>query len=379
MGSFDNVEHNALLRTVGNFPARELIKQWLKAGYVEEEMLHPTETGTPQGGVVSPLLLNIALHGMERALGIEYDARGRARGPYALVRFADDLAVFARSRKEAETAKRQLAKWLAEKGLSLSEEKTRIRHLSEGFNFLGFTIRHYPAPNSSRSGYKLLITPSRESIQRQRHKLKGLWRKHVGTPTAALIKEMNPVIRGWGNYFRSGVAKKVFNDLDRFMYHRAKRYAQRRHPNKSGKWRMAKYWGKAPGPPRDRWVFKDRQSGACLHKFAWIGIERHRMVPRDYSPDNPDLSEYWRERRARTAKRNRRYRQLFKRQHGLCPVCRQHLESGEETHTHHVIPKKSGGTDDLANLRLVHVYCHHQIHSTRAPLEVRRLLEPSAR
>jgi RNA-directed DNA polymerase len=129
------------VETIGNFPARELIKRWLKAGYMEEERLHPTEAGTPQGGTVSPLLLNVALHGMEQALGIRYNARGENRSQYALVRYADDLAVFCPTREQAQQAKRLLATWLEKRGLKLSEDKTRIRHLTEGFDFLGF-VRH---------------------------------------------------------------------------------------------------------------------------------------------------------------------------------------------------------------------------------------------
>ena len=240
-GAFNNIGHAVLVQAIGNFPARKLIQQWLKAGYVEDEMLHPTETGVPQGGVISPLLLNVALHGMEQALRCAYTSKGVLQGTYALVKYADDFAVFCPTQEKAIEAQATLADWLGRRGLRLSEAKTHIRHLQEGFNFLGFTIRHYAAPNSSRSGYKLLIKPSQDSIQHIKRKLKGLWRKHVGSSTVGLINEMNPVIRGWSNYFRIGVAKQVFTDLDDFMYWRAQRYMKRRHPTKSGWWRTQKY------------------------------------------------------------------------------------------------------------------------------------------
>ena len=155
--------------------------------------------------------------------------------------------VFSPTHEKAVEAQHLLSTWLGTRGLRLSGEKTHIRHLREGFNFLGFNVRHYPTPNSSRSGYKLLIKPSPDSIRQIKRKLKGLWRKHVGSPTVALINEMNPVIRGWSNYFRIGVAKEVFAALDRFMYERAQRYMQRRHPRKSGWWRTQKYWGRVSG------------------------------------------------------------------------------------------------------------------------------------
>jgi len=146
-GAFDNIGHTALVKAIGNFPARELIKQWLKAGYMEEDMWHATDAGVPQGGVISPLLLNVALHGMEQALGSYYTPRGTFRGTYALVRYADDVAIFCPTHAEAMVAKTLLAQWLAPRGLRWSAAKTHIRHLTEGFDFLGFHIRHYPAPH----------------------------------------------------------------------------------------------------------------------------------------------------------------------------------------------------------------------------------------
>jgi RNA-directed DNA polymerase len=375
-GAFNNIGHSALQVAIGNFPARELIKQWLKAGYVEDETLHPTETGCPQGGIISPLLLNIALHGMEQALGCKYASQGVCQGKFAIVRYADDFAVFCPSEEEARKAKILLADWLKTRGLQLSEDKTQIRHLSEGFDFLGFNVRLYRTPNSSRSGYKQLIKPSNESIRQIRQKLKGIWHKHLGSPTVALINEMNPVIRGWSNYFRIAVAKQVFSDLDDFMYYRAKRYMKRRHPTKSGHWRTDKYWGRHGGPRQASWVFMDKTRGASLRKFSWVKIKRHVMVTKDYSPDDPTLQDYWQQRRAKTLSTDARYRKLLKQQAGICPVCHQHLENGEELHAHHVIPKKLGGTDALDNLRLLHLYCHRQIHSNKAPLGVRQLLEP---
>jgi RNA-directed DNA polymerase len=181
---------------------------------------------------------------------------------------ATRLAVLCPTREKAIEAQEILSAWLRMRGLRLADEKTHIRHLHDGFNFLAFNIRHYPAPHSSRSGYKLLIKPSPDAINDVKRKLKGIWRKHVGSPTVALINEINPLIRGWCNYFRSGVSKEVFNDLDRFMYTRAQRYMKRPHPRKSGWWRTEKYWGRTLGR-QDRWVFQDKQRHGTLRKFAW--------------------------------------------------------------------------------------------------------------
>src|SRR5262249_4033275 len=164
-GAFDAIDHEFLLRAIGDAPGRELIKQWLKAGYLEEGAFHETPAGTPQGGVISPLLLNIALHGMEAALGVRHDRRGQIVGTRAVVRYADDFVVFCESREDATlVAEQVLPGWLAQRGLSLSGEKTRVVHLTEGFDFLGFHVRHYRSPRTSRSGFKLLIKPSKRSV-----------------------------------------------------------------------------------------------------------------------------------------------------------------------------------------------------------------------
>ena len=147
--SFDNIDHDHLLRAIGDVPGRGLIKQWLKAGVMEDGAFHATEVGTPQGGVISPLLLNVALHGMEAALGVTRNKQGRIIGKRAVVRYADDFVVFCESQEDATTVVHILTEWLGARGLSLSPEKTRIVHITEGFDFLGFNIAIVHAPGSS--------------------------------------------------------------------------------------------------------------------------------------------------------------------------------------------------------------------------------------
>ncbi len=187
-GAFDNIGHEKLLDLIGNFPARELIRQWLKAGYLEGGVFHDTEAGTPQGGVISPLLANIAFHGMEEALGIRY--RVRRTKTYAtelhpksvgLVRYADDFVVFCHTQEEAELAREKLKAWFAERGLTFSEEKTRIVNLDDGFDFLGFNVRQYKVTNS-RTGYRLLIKPSKAKVKEMKRRLKATFRRWHGFP-----------------------------------------------------------------------------------------------------------------------------------------------------------------------------------------------------
>ena len=298
MGSFDTIRHDLLLKTLGEVPGRELVRQWLKAGVMEEGSYHATEAGTPQGGVISPLLLNVALHGLEAAVGVTHDTRGHLDGKRAVVRYADDLVVFCESREDAAWVKdRLLPPWLAERGLSLSEEKTRIVHLTEGFDFLGCNVKHYTTPRTTKTGFKLLIKPSSTAITRLKSKLKELWLGLKGHSVRNVLRALNPVIRGWANYYRPTVASEVFNRMDHWMHQRAERYVKHRHPNKSRTWRVGRYRGRLHPTRKDHWVFGDKRTGAYLLKFSWFKIVRHRLVQGTASPDDPSLRDYWWSRR----------------------------------------------------------------------------------
>ncbi len=380
-GAFDNISHDHLQEAIGPVPGRELIRQWLKAGYVEQEMFYETEQGTPQGGVISPLLANIALHGMEEAIGVKYNCRGELIGKRAVVRYADDFVCFCETKEDAEQVQsilvewlRQrglalsvqsiLVEWLRQRGLALSPEKTRIVHLTEGFNFLGFNVRHYRAPQTSRTGWKLLIKPSKESVQEIRNTLKDLWKKAQGATLQAALATMNPVIRGWAHYFRIGVAKEVFAKLDVWMFYKATRYSKRRHPNKSKAWQRRKYWGRFNLDRRDFSTFGDKRTGGYLLKFSWFPIERHTLVKGRASPDDPNLKDYWVKRQAAKA-RDLTFSQqkLSHRQKGRCLQCFESLFNGEEIQIHHRLASTGGSKQSYSNLALVHALCHQQIHA----------------
>jgi RNA-directed DNA polymerase len=375
-GAFDSISHEKLLEVIGPFPARELIRQWLKAGYVEMGTLHATETGVPQGGVISPLLMNIALHGMEQALGVRYDKRGQIIGSRALVRYADDWVMFCESKEDALAARRQAQEWLLKRGLHLSEEKTRIVHLSEGFDFLGFNIRHYPAPNTTKSGYKLLIKPSKESVRNFKERVRREWMALKGQTVMAVLKRLNPIVRGWANYFRIGVSKHVFEAIDYWMFDRCVRYVRSTHRRKGWRWCRSKYWGALNPERADRWVFGDKSTGAYLLKLSWTPIKRHVLVKGAASPDDPALRGYWiRRERRKIEELPPRLIGLAHSQRGRCTHCGASLFNGEALHRHHLHPKGQGGTDQQSNLQLVHLYCHKQIHAApaREPSDVERL------
>jgi len=274
------------------------------------------------------------------------------------------LNCFCETKEDAERVQGVLTAWLKERGLTLSEEKTRIVHLTEGFDFLGFNIRHYPAPKTSRTGWKLLIKPSKESVQEMRTKLKGLWEKAHGTNAQTVLGKFNPVIRGWANYFRTAVAKEIFSSLDRWMFYKEDRYTRRMHPKKAKDWRQHRYWGRLHLERNDPWVFGDKQTGAHLLKFSWFPIERHTLVKGTSSPDDPRLRSYWMERQAAKAKDLTRSKQkLAKRQHGRCPQCGESLFNEEELQVHHLHARAQGGKNVYSNLVLVHLFCHQHIHA----------------
>ena len=278
-GAFDNIDHAFLLERMGNCPGRQLLKQWLKAGCMEKGIFQHTPQGTPQGGCISPILLNVALHGMEDALGIKTNCRGHIVGHRAVVRYADDFLVFCESQEDAKVVAEQiLPNWLAERGLSLSKEKTRIVHLKTGFDFLGFTIRHYPAPRTRKAGFKLLITPSKKAVIAKRKELGDIWRRLKGSPIQAVLDHINPIIRGWSQYYRTVVSSKVFGELDHWMFDRQVRYANHRHPRQPRVWKKEKYWGRLSKDHNDNWVFGDKRTGRYLLKFRWSKIVRHRLV-----------------------------------------------------------------------------------------------------
>src|SRR5215211_4471878 len=313
--AFDKLAHDHILAMLGTFPARGMIRQWLKAGVVEQGRLHRTEDGVPQGGVVSPLLLNIALHGMEQAAGVRYDTNGWARADSpVLIRYADDLVALCHTRQDALEIKARLAGWLASRGLAFNEDKTRVVSLDEGFDFLGFNVRRY--------GNKSLIKPSKAAVRRIRERLRTELRSLRGSNAHAVIKRLNPIIRGWAAYYRTQVSAEVFDALDQYLWELTFKWARFSHANKPTRWVVARYWGRFNKARQDRWVFGDRNSGAHLHKFQWTNIVRHRIVMGVASTDDPALADD-RGQRRRNARPpiDKTSLWLLKAQDGRCAIC----------------------------------------------------------
>jgi RNA-directed DNA polymerase len=389
-GAFDHIDHDRLVDQLGSFPARGAVRAWLKAGVMERGEFSPTGEGTPQGGVISPLLLNVALHGMEHAAGVRYRTSARSdaetvAGSPVLVRYADDYVAMCYSREQAEQVKERLMAWLAPRGLAFNEDKTKVVHVEEGFLFLGFHIRRYV----DRQGGKLLIKPSQESVQRLRERLAADMRSLRGANAAAVVSHLNPVVRGWSAYYRSVVSSRVFAGLDHYVWHLTYRWARRTHPNKSRGWVATRYFGRFNNSRQDRWVFGDPETGAYLTKFSWTKIVRHVPVKAAASPDDPALAEYWAERRRKRKPPplDQHTLKLLKAQDGRCSVCEGGLlDDGTEPQSPHewqqwfmaarrmlrkqrVVYRVDGPGGERSSYRLLHAQCHRRQAEVRAQQE----------
>ena len=371
--AFDRIDHNHILGRIGLFPAREQIRGWLKAGVVDKGRYAPTEEGTPQGGVISPLLLNIAMQGMEEAAGTRYDKNCHAKpGTPAVVTYADDFVALCHSRQEAEQVRDKLSTWLKPKGLSFNQDKTRIVHLDDGFDFLSFTIRRY----RTKDGTKVLIKPSMDALKKIRRRLGEELRGLRGATPAMVIGQLNPIIRGQASYYRTGVSTRAFAALDNHLWWHTYKWACRRHPNKGRKWVTARYFGTFSKTRNDKWVFGDRDSGAYLHKYAWTKIVRHVMVTGRASPDDPALAQYWadRRRRAPAPQLADSWHKALRAAKGICHHCGEQLldtgrfpgssSQGETWYadirtalTYQASPARDGGRTAH---RLIHARCAHR-------------------
>lgn len=384
--AFDKIDHCHLLTMIGAYPGRDMIRDWLKAGVFESGRgFAPTEEGIPQGGVISPLLMNVALHGMEEAAGVRYERGNPAwvrRTSPTCIRYADDFLVLCRTRQQAEEVKSRLAAWLAPRGLSFNEEKTRIAHLDEeGVGFLGFDIRRYRG--------KLLIKPGKAAVKRVKKRLAAEMRALRGANAAAVLTTVNPIIRGWANYYRGVVSSEIYTTLDHYTWQRCYKWACYVHPNKPRRWVVRRYFGRFNEDRSDRWVFGDADTGAYMVKFAWTEITRHVLVRGGASPDDPAQARYWAERRRKSKPPlTSGTLALLRRQHGRCPLCGDLLlYAGREPHspeeweqwdrtTRKAITRQKivicgqGGVPDSNNkttTRLVHSDCQRRATGAKDP------------
>jgi len=361
-GCFDHIAHEPLLARTPVF--RTTIRRWLKAGVVELGHLTETQAGTPQGGVISPLLANIALDGMERLFGCEtpdgrYLLPTKRKGPnkgVSLIRYADDFVVTAPRREVLEAhVIPHLTNFLAKRGLTLSEAKTGIVHRDEGFHFLGFTIRRYRR--------KLLVTPQKEKVQAHLRRLKAILDGNKTATVEHVIGQLNPVIWGWAGYYRASCASATYSTVSHRLWQMTWRWAKRRHPNKTSQWVYERYYRREG---MRNWVFGAGRK--TLRDPKRMHIRRHAKVRHYHSPYDPALRDYWarRKRRAVGGQANSWSKlQVLRRQAYRCEHCRLAFDADSAIDYHHATPRAAGGDDRVDNLMALHGHCHRQLHQRR--------------
>jgi RNA-directed DNA polymerase len=357
-GCFDNIRHEWLLE---NIPMdKRILRQWLKAGYIDLNGLHPTDAGTPQGGVISPVLANLTLDGLEATIANLPHRGTKRQAKLHLIRFADDYVITGNSHGllEEDIAP-GIEEFLDARGLEVSPEKTRITELEEGFDFLGQNIRKYKG--------KLLITPSKQSVKDLLGKMRTTISSNPTAPAERLILQLNPLLRGWVNYHRHVVSKGTFQKIDHIILLMLWRWAKRRHRSKSSHWVKNRYFGQL-------WRFhakvKDDNGNhktIYLYRAADVPIRRHIKIQARANPYHPAWEYYFEQRiqtkMAHRLQSNPRLLYLWQAQKGICPVCQEKLLEDADWEQHHLLPRVKGGADTLDNLVLLHPTCHHQIHS----------------
>jgi RNA-directed DNA polymerase len=364
-GFFDNINHDWLLANVRM--NKRVLGQWLRCGVVDKQQLQKTEAGTPQGGIISPLLANLTLDGLEAGLTrFLKDQLGTVKATKAkvhLVRYADDFVVTGDSKEVLETMVRPWVEaFLRERGLQLHEGKTRVAHIDEGFDFLGWNFRKYTGT--------LLIKPSQKNVKAFYGKVSNVIAEHLSKSKATLIKELNPILRGWARYHQGVVAKEVFTTLDHQIFWRLRRWGMRRHP----RWVRGKvflhYWTHDAG----RWEFlatvRNRRKEAIqlqLYHLADTKIVRHKKVIGEYHPYDPAWEAYGeglrRDRMVQTIWSGQRL-ELWMTQNGKCALCDTEMDHEDSRlDNHHIVPVRLGGSDSLSNRVLLHPWCHRRLHA----------------
>lgn len=359
-GCFDNISHEWL---IANVPLdRVMVRKWLKAGYMESGLLNPTEAGTPQGGIISPVLANLALDGLEAVLESQFgkkNTKASYKTKVNYVRYADDFVITGISRELLEDEVLPLVKaFMAERGLELSAEKTVVTHIETGFDFLGQSIRKY--------GGKLLIKPSYKNLKNLLTKVGSVVKGNKTVPAWMLVDMLNPIIRGWTNYHRHVVAKETFNYVDYRIWKLLWQWCKRRHLNRRKRWVRQKYFRRVG---KRNWVFSGCYPSGKMAALLYANdtkIQRHTKIKANANPYDPTDEQYF-EKRMDYAWKNSEYGQrrvhtLWSRQLKRCPMCNQYITFETGWDTHHVHERHKGGSDKLENLVLLHPNCHRQLH-----------------
>ncbi|SAL46495.1 group II intron reverse transcriptase/maturase [Caballeronia telluris] len=365
-GCFDHINHDWLENHVPM--DREILRKWLKAGLIYKGQLQATEAGTPQGGIISPTLANVTLNGLERELiahlGAKFGIAKAKKLKVNVVRYADDFVITGDSKEILENEVRPWVEaFLAVRGLQLSEAKTRITHIDEGFDFLGWNFRKY-------SG-KLLIKPSKKNAQAFYRKVAETISGNKTVKQEDLVQLLNPMLRGWAQYHRPVSAKQTYSRMEHLIFRKLWRWSKRRHPQKSAVWVKQKYFHSVGAR---NWVFAvrtEREDGSWglkeLYQLSGTAIKRHTRIKGEFNPFDPKWEQYGETLRQGRMWERMRYRKqwaaLYMSQSGLCAHCGCALTDETGWHDHHLEYRMHGGTDALSNRALLHPHCHRQVHA----------------
>jgi RNA-directed DNA polymerase len=365
---FDRISHDWLLAHVPM--DRATLQKWLKAGYMDKHVLYETTDGTPQGGIISPALANCALDGLERLLKKKFPANrplpslGGKLPCVNLIRYADDFVITGRTKELLEGEVKPLVEqFLQKRGLELSPTKTVITHVEQGFDFLGQNVRKYP-------NGKLLIKPSKKNVKTFLDGIRKTIKAALGMSAAELIDWLNPKIRGWANYHRHVVSKRVFRYVDHATFISLWQWARRRHPEKSRGWLKQKYFERHG---LNNWCFFGESCDAegIPHKVrllfaSRIPIRRHVKVKSEANPYDPACETYFEKREgdhmAETFRGTRTLRFLWYFQRGICPVCSTKITRITGWRLHYRVPRVMGGSTSADNRVLLHPECHDGVH-----------------
>ncbi len=365
-GCFDHINHDWL---ESNVPMdKAILRKWLKAGVVFQGQFQATEAGTPQGGIISPTLANVALNGLENRLLAHLKAKlgvvPASRLKVNVVRYADDFVITGTTPDVLEhEIKPWVEQFLATRGLSLSTEKTRIVNIAEGFDFLGWNFRKYSGT--------LLIKPSKKNAQAFYRKVKEAISANKTAKQEDLIRLLNPMLRGWAQYHRPVVAKATFNRVENAIFRALWRWAKRRHHQKSSDWVRRKYFGTVEGRS---WVFGtavDDGDGSKwwteLYSLASTPVVRHKKIKGSYNPFDPAQEMYGETLRQgrllQSMSHRKQWIRLYVDQRGLCALCQCKMTKETGWHDHHIEYRVRGGSDVLGNRVLLHPSCHAQVHA----------------
>ena len=359
---FDRIKHDWLL---AHIPMnKRILSQWLKAGYMERDAFHRTDEGTPQGGIISPMLANMALDGLAGLLKVHFPPQhGKSRMVH-LVRYADDFVVTGTNQAMLEQEVKPLVEqFMSERGLVLSPEKTFITKVEDGFAFLGQTVRKYP------NGH-ILTTPSKKNVRTFLAKVRRVIKDNPALDAGNLVLLLNPIIDGWARYHAFGASSQTFNSTNHAIFRSLWAWIRRRHPRKNARWLKAKYF---PAHKQDQWRFsgevkddKGQPYRVYLHRATDTHIRRHVPIRKEANPFDPAWEPYFEKRldvkMERSLVGRRRLLELWVEQRGLCAHCGHKITKLTGWHSHHIIWRSQGGRDTADNRVLLHPTCHDQIH-----------------